>query len=133
MAHLSRLLVWSCFKKEGSNLEDQQPNIVLQVAGSVELDQQALVQCATKCISDPNPTQCGEKCGRDAAIEADPTGRAKCGFDCMDKFNIPFSQAEKCNAKGSSCFDCFEDCQSGAGRNMAGTAMVITLFFPLIW
>ena len=82
--------------------------------------------------------KCALKCVRDAAIRDNP--QAGCHFDCLDQFN-PELNKEKCHVESGDCFKCLSKCKSGAkgeeksgsGRNLAGTVVVTSLFFALMW
>merc|ERR1712130_293505 len=65
--------------------------------------------------------QCAKKCGREIVIEANPS--TGCGFDCLDKFNIPVTESAKCGVKKSSlCYKCLEDCYGGASVTSSQTS-----------
>ena len=79
------------------------------------------LQCANKYATKLNIRQCAKKCGREIVIEANPS--TGCGFDCLDKFNIPVTESEKCGVKKSSlCYKCLEDCYGGASVTSSQTS-----------
>merc|ERR1711934_923749 len=128
---------------------------VEKLASQIDADGKSK-KCAENCVTKFNveefgqcePTtmndcaKCALKCVREAAIRDNP--KAKCRFDCIDQFNPDLDQ-QKCHVPSGDCFKCLSECKSGtkgeeksetksgSGRNLAGTVVVTSLFFALMW
>merc|ERR1712037_850939 len=124
---------------------------VEKLASQIDADAQSK-KCAEDCVTKYKPEEfgqcaatnmndcakCGLKCVREAAIRDNP--QAECLFDCVDQFNPDLDQ-QKCHVESGDCFKCLSKCpswtkgdeKSGSGRNLAGTVVVTSLFFALMW
>ena len=69
-------------------------------------------------------------------VRAEAGPGTECAFDCVDKHNTEVD-VNKCTVEsnGGPCYKCYKDCQASgtAGRSLAGTVVVISLFFALMW
>ena len=107
-----------------------------------------MIACSLKCHSQFNPENDPQKCNNMANMNVPDTSeycskqcltagldaQMLCSMDCVAQHN-PEQDENKCDSVTTGpCYKCIKGCKTNAsGRNLAGTVVVISLFYTLMW